>query len=163
MSRPGKKGAAEASAMLEKAQRQADIILKKANSAAQTNRSREMLAEKVSMINEVIGQASEKIKALPDEEYSDALLALAVRFAQSGNGVMRLSCEDSARLSAGFEEELNKRISGKEASLRLETAEQETGGFKLIYGDVEQNCTFDALIDSMRDELKDKINRELFL
>ena len=37
-----------------------------------------------------------------------------------------------------------------------------TDGFILKYGDIEENCTFDAIFDSKRDELRDLVNKNLF-
>lgn len=152
---------AAASAMLARAKTQADILMQKAESAAKTTRSRAVLAEKVAMISEVLSQAAERIRQLPDAEYAAVIKKLAVKHAKNGSGILRLSPADAARLPAGFEADLNAALSGK-GSLRLETAQQKSGGFVLVYGDIEQNCTLDALIDSMQDALKDKIRQVLF-
>jgi V/A-type H+-transporting ATPase subunit E len=36
------------------------------------------------------------------------------------------------------------------------------GGFILKYGDVEENCSFDALFSSAKEELSDRVNAILF-
>ena len=36
------------------------------------------------------------------------------------------------------------------------------GGFVLVYGGVEQNCSFAALFDTARDSLQDKLHALLF-
>ena len=36
------------------------------------------------------------------------------------------------------------------------------GGFILTYGGIEENCTIKALFDARREELSDKVNRQLF-
>ena len=36
------------------------------------------------------------------------------------------------------------------------------GGFILTYGGIEENCTIKALFDAKREELSDKVNRQLF-
>ncbi|NLX93741.1 MAG: hypothetical protein GXZ02_07760, partial [Clostridiales bacterium] len=35
-------------------------------------------------------------------------------------------------------------------------------GFILVYGDIEMNCTFDALLEESHDELKEKIAQLFF-
>ena len=35
------------------------------------------------------------------------------------------------------------------------------GGFVLTYGGIEENCTIKALFDAKREELSDKVNRQL--
>ena len=36
------------------------------------------------------------------------------------------------------------------------------GGFVLVYGGVEENCSFRALFDSRKDELQDKVNTDCY-
>ena len=36
------------------------------------------------------------------------------------------------------------------------------GGFLLVYGGIEENCTIRAVFDSKREELSDHVNRLLF-
>jgi len=155
-------GRTAASAMLARTQTQADIIIKRANSSAQTIQSRAVLTEKVAIINEVLEQAATRIKELPDAEYAHAIKTLAVKYAKSESGIICLSKTDAARLPAGFEEDLNASIAEKGGSLKMETTLQNPGGFILKYGDIEQNCTFEALIEAKKDELKDMINQILF-
>lgn len=157
-----KQGKTAASALLDQTKAQADSILQKADSAAHTNLNRAILAEKVSMIRDVMAQAAVKMKSLPNTEYAEAVKKLAVRYSRKGSGIMRMPSVDSVRLPAEFEAELNTRLAEKDASLKIETTPMDSGGFILIYGDIEQNCTFNALIESMQEELKDQINRNLF-
>ncbi|HCA30486.1 MAG TPA: hypothetical protein DEP23_13475 [Ruminococcaceae bacterium] len=154
---------AATSEILNKAEKQAAIILQKAESTAQNGQSRAVLAEKIAIIREVMDKAAAEIKSLPDGEYSEAFKKIALRYAKSGSGVFRLSPEDQARLPSDFETSLNQMLHEKGASLKMETAAIEPGGFILVYGDIEQNCTIDSLIESMQDDLKDEINRILFL
>ncbi len=157
-----KQGEEAAAAIIEQAQAQADASIQRANSSARAYKSRALLATKVAIISEVQSQAIKHLKSLPDTEYSDVIKKLAIRFAPPGDGELCLSPADASRLPAGFEDDLNTELKQKGASLQLKTRDQNSGGFILVYGDIELNCTFEALLEDKRDQLKDSINRELF-
>ena len=64
----------------------------------------------------------------------------------------------------GFEAEMEKAAQKKGGSLKLSSeAKEMDGGFILVYGGVEENCTIRAMFDAKRDELSDKVYRILFL
>lgn len=153
---------AQSADVLAQAQKQAEGMLQKADSAAKTIQSRALLAEKVAIIDEVLAEAVAALKSLPDDRYAATMQTLAVRYARPGEGVLRVSPEDAARLPVNFESSLNARLAGQGAALHVQTVPQAVGGFVLVYGDMEQNCTVDALLSAMRDELKDSVNRALF-
>ena len=155
-------GKESADTILESAKRRAELVVRRAQSAADTNLKRALLAQKVDIIEEVLKAAVTRINSLPDTEYADALKKLAIRNALAGDGELHLSKADLARLPAGFESDLNSALAKKGASLQLREDDRVLGGFILVYGDVEQNCTFEALIEAKREQLKDSINRELF-
>ena len=51
----------------------------------------------------------------------------------------------------------------KDADLKIsETPANIKNGFVLSYGDVEENCSFDALIEASKETLQDKIGQMLF-
>ena len=162
LSEARKKGEKAAAAIIEKAHAQADATLQRANSAARAYKSRALLATKVAIISEVQSLAIEHLKSLPDTEYADVIKKLAIRFASPGDGELCLSTADASRLPEGFEADLNAILKQKGASLRLKIRNQASGGFILVYGDIEHNCTFEALLEDKREQLKDSINRELF-
>lgn len=157
-----KKGEEAAAAIIEQAQAQANASIQRASSSARAYKSRALLATKVAIISDVHDQAIKRLKSLPDTEYTDVIRKLAIRFASPGDGELCLSPADASRLPTGFEDNLNAELKQKGASLRLKTRDQNSGGFILVYGDIELNCTFEALLEDKREQLKDSINRELF-
>ena len=91
---------------------------------------------------------------------------------QSGRGLLTnflskntftFSEKDLGRMPEGFRAEIARAAKEKGGSLTVsgETRRME-GGFVLVYGGVEENCSFRALFDSRKDELQDKVNRLLF-
>ena len=73
---------------------------------------------------------------------------------------MLLSKRDLSRLPANFEKEVcntaNAEITIKKTPANIKN------GFILVYGDIEIDCTFDAIFDTYRDELRDIVHEQLF-
>ncbi len=132
-----------------------------ANSAAQQKVKQTLLAAKIEAINEALAAALEAIKNLPADKYFDALKALTVANAMQGEGTMRLSSADLARMPSDFEKNLNSALNGRSVTVSSKPMDI-SDGFILVYGDIEINCTFDALFDEKRDELKEKICSIIF-
>lgn len=133
-----------------------------ATSSAQMKYKQTLLSSKVDIINETLKDALAAIKKLPDEEYFSVLTALAVKYAESGNGVIRLGKDDSSRVPSDFADKLNAILSKSGKSVVVGENADIDSGFVLVYGDVEINCSFDAVIAENRDELRDRINEILF-
>ena len=58
---------------------------------------------------------------------------------------------------------IQKTAAGKGGALSLSRdAKEMSGGFILVYGGIEENCTIRALFDAERDELSDKVHGLLF-
>ena len=66
-------------------------------------------------------------------------------------------------MSSAFENKLSSVLAEKNAScvISKEPADIE-GGLMLIYGDIEINCSFKAIIEAESDTLKAKINDIIF-
>ena len=63
----------------------------------------------------------------------------------------------------GFEEEI-REIAGKNGGTLVLSKEPRkiSGGFVLVYGGIEENCSFRAMFNSRKDELSDEVHRILF-
>lgn len=72
------------------------------------------------------------------------LKELAVKNAISGDGVMRFSKDDTAKLPQNFISNVNSALSGK-GSVSLGEPCDIDSGFMLVYGDIDVNCTFHRL------------------
>ena len=64
------------------------------------------------------------------------------------------------RLPKGFVDTVNKELSS--GSIALGDEIDITAGFILVYGDIDINCSFDAIAQEKRDELRDALNALLF-
>ncbi|MFY9380122.1 MAG: V-type ATP synthase subunit E family protein [Acutalibacteraceae bacterium] len=155
-------GDAQKQEIIKEAKAKADAIIEMANSSASLEIRKNLLATKVEILNDTIDAAYEQMKAMPDKEYFAAIYALVKKYAQNMQGVMVLSQKDLDRKPKDFEKKINAQLP-KDVSLEVSNKPANIGeGFILIYGDVEINCTFKAIIEDSRDELKDKIYDMIF-
>lgn len=149
-----------AAGILEKAQAETQEIAKLSQSAAVLEGKRELLKTKQRLISGVINEAQERLASLPDAEYFAVLKKMVMKYAQDKEGQIAFSSKDIARLPQGFVEELSAQCRGS-LSLAKDPA-QITNGFLLIYGGIEENCSFTALFDAAREELQDLAGESLF-
>lgn len=156
---------AEADAAVEKitadTKRQAKEIIDAAVSGSELEEKKQLLAEKVDLINGVIDNVTNTLKNLPDEQYFDSLYALVIKYARSEDGVMYLSQKDLDRLPKDFEKTVNEQIKGGTIKVSKEPRDLD-GGFVLAYGGIEINCSFDALVADNRENIKDELSRIIF-
>lgn len=149
-------------AIVEAANKEAKAIVDMAESGAELEGKKELLATRVEIINKAIDVASKKLGDMPDDEYFAALYALAKKYAQSGEGTMLLSKKDLGRLPKDFDKKINEGLA-KDAKISVaKDPANISDGFILVYGDVEINCTFDALIEDSRDAIKDELFSIIF-
>lgn len=173
------KAQAEAQAILDDAQSEAErikqetiaSIKKKCNtnielseSKAEHEYKKAILATKIGIINEIIDESLNRMKNLPDSDYFNIITMLIKRYAQNGCGVLRFSKKDLDRLTQGYEESLNKMLEGSGKSFVISGDPINIdGGVVIVYNDIEQNCTFDSLLNASLDEIKDELFEEIFM
>ncbi|HZK38859.1 MAG TPA: V-type ATP synthase subunit E family protein [Clostridia bacterium] len=147
----------------EKSKLKAKDMIRMAQSAAQLKANQIILGARVEAIKEALAVGAKALKNMPVDDYFNSLAALAVKHASKGHGEMRFSQSDLKRLPESFETDLNKALGDKQATVNVSMQPADiTDGFILVYGDVEMNCTFDALLESGSDELKEKIAQLFF-
>ena len=145
------------------AKKECENILSMARSGSEQIEKRAFLEARVEAVGEVLSKLLETLLSLPDDKYFGALLKLAADNAMSGECVVKLSARDISRMPADFENKLSSALAEKNASCEIskEPADIE-GGLMLIYGDIEINCSFKAIIEAESDTLKAKINDIIF-
>ena len=145
----------------ERGKRGAEDTVSRAESAAALLKRKTILSEKQDIIAGIFEEAEKKLISLPDDQYVDTIMKIAVKNALPEEGTIIFSDADKKRLPTSFEKDLNSRL--KAGKLILSSDKIDTvGGFVLSYGGVEQNCTFRALIDAGREKLTDKVSKVLF-
>ncbi len=151
------KANAEAKEIVAEANEKAARISEGSKSNCETYLKRQELAAKSAVINSLLAQVKDKLKSTTDEEYFEDLKSLILKYAMDGTGELILSKKDADRLPKGFVDEVNKKLEGKSVKLSDFTDDNIDGGLVIKYGEVEQNCTFDALIDEKMYEIKDNL------
>lgn len=138
-------------------------ILKKAASAAQMSRKQQLLSAKQQVIAEVLEQAKASILDLPDDEYFALMTRMLDKFALADAGTVLLNERDQKRLPAGYEKVISEAAKKKGGSLTLASGTRKiSGGFILVYGGIEENCSFEAIFASEKESLQDKVHNVLF-
>ena len=86
------------------------------------------------------------------------------KYALPKAGSIVFSDKDKARLPQGYADTVAKIAEAHGGSLKVsdDTCDIE-GGFVLIYGGIEENCSFKAMFNAEKEQLADKVNSFLFV
>ena len=147
----------------EKSQAEVKTLEERSVSSCGLQRRKALLEAKQEVISAVLDKAYEKLTGADDETYFDIIRKMLRKFVPAQKGEISFSARDLERMPKGFEDEIKEiaKEKGGELNLSKESREVE-GGFVLIYGGIEENCTFRAMFSSRRDELADKVHALLF-
>lgn len=181
---------AQAAEITSKAQAEADAILAEATAAGQAaaaeiaeksvrdiasqkdrmvysaeqQRRTALLRAKQEIIADVLDKSYQALLALPEAEYFAFLKKACGHYAQAADGEIVFAKKDLDRLPAGYVEELQAVAQEKGGSLKLSAESLNVdGGFVLVYGGVEENCTVRTLFDARKEALQDEVHRLLFV
>ncbi|MDF2486056.1 MAG: hypothetical protein K0R46_2224 [Herbinix sp.] len=155
---------AKCKVIVEKSEADVKALINRAESAAALQEKKLLLDAKQQIISNIITSARNKLAVLGDSEYTDIILSMVKKYAHNKPGKILFSATDKKRLTKDFDVKLTNSLVGKsKASLVMEQEEPPfEGGFLLVYGDIEENCSFDALFAEGKDSLQDKVNSLLF-
>lgn len=151
------------SEQLEKGQTDAKRDFVNACASVDSDMKRKVLDSKVKLIDSAIEATLERLAKLPEDEYFAMLKRLAEQKLRKGSGLISLSANDLKRLPADFE--TNIRSSAEKLGGTLEISKKPadiSDGFILSYGLISENCSFRAIIESERDEVRDTAAAKLF-
>lgn len=179
----------EAEAILEKAEKEADNLLcetreelqrtqreaeerqekkravsmERVRSAADLKRRQSVLETKQEILAKVLEQAYEQLLSKEGEEYFSILTKMLHRFVLPKAGEIYFSKQDLERMPESFRDGIAEIAKDRGGSLTIgREAKKIDGGFILVYGGVEENCTFRALFAEKKDELTDQVHTMLF-
>ena len=132
-------------------------------SAADMKRRTAVLAARQELIGSVIADACERVKNLDEEKYFEILKNMAGKYFLPKDGEICFSRKDLERMPADFREEIRSMAEKKGGALEFSgEARNIDGGFILVYGGIEENCSIDAVFAEKRDELLDQVRKILF-
>lgn len=135
-------------------------IEKRGESSAALEERKVALYTKQSIINDMLNTGMKTAKDLPDDEYFALILKMIEKNSQPQDGVIFFGKKDLARLPLNYIDKINSASKGK---LTLsDNAAAIDAGFILSYGGIEENCSFDAIFMSDKDNLSDRAGRLLF-
>lgn len=159
-----KQGEIKSKRILQQSDTDVADSLNRAKSAAALQKKKNLLVAKQQMIQDVIDRARQSLYGLPPEQYFTMVLKMAAKYTLPQEGKIVFSKADLERLPARFQTALDEAVKKKGAVLSISSETREIdGGFILIYGDVEQNCSFQALFEADQEKLLDKVHELLFL
>lgn len=131
--------------------------------AAQQKRRQAALSAKQEVIGEIINEAYERLLNLEDEKYFAVIKKMLEDNVLSEKGEIIFSARDRQRMPKDFEDVIKNVALEKGGELVMsDEIRSIDGGFVLVYGGIEENCTFKAMLEVSREELHDMVNGKLF-
>lgn len=140
------------------AKKNAETIMKRAESKVELEEKNIRLLKKQKLIKETVALAKSKIENYGKEEYFGFLKKLVEKNSNGKKGKIILSESDLKNANDDFKAFLKKN------NLELSEKNIPDGekGFVISYGDIEENCTLDALFECEYEALADIANEILF-
>lgn len=162
-----KNGEAESRKLCEEGERQRTEFTgsyrERIKSSADLKKRQAVLLAKQEIITDMLNQAYESLLSKTPEEYFVLIRKMIRKFALAKQGEIYFSKKDLDRIPLGFEAEIEEIAASVGGSLRfIKEAKNIDGGFILVYGGVEENCSFKALMSAKKDELSDQVHEMLF-
>ena len=149
------KAGADAEHIRVKAAADAKEYAKRAESSADMNRKQALLAAKQDAYSQVMN--------MDDAAYFEMLGKMLDKYMLAQDGAICFSKRDLDRMPKSFAEKIDASAKAKGGKLVIsEEARKIDGGFILVYGGIEENCTIKAVFDAKREELADVVKRQLF-
>jgi len=161
LSQAKKEADAESLRIVRDAEAKAARLRDTLSSSVELASRQQLLAEKQSLIAATLRRARRAFIDLPAERYFDLLSRMILQRMPKGESVLLLSDRDRKRMPQGFLVDLNRRIDGSSVQLGASAADIEAG-FLLRAGNIEENCSVDALFAAQVDEMSDIIRAVLF-
>ncbi|MBQ9757363.1 MAG: V-type ATP synthase subunit E [Clostridia bacterium] len=141
----------------QKAEKKIQEILSRTKASNEIEKKRTELFKKQEIIKNVLKTSKSEIKSQGNDDYFAFLESVLNKYAQDKNGTVVLSPKDFENMTESFKSLLSKK--GLEAKAGDVT---ERNGFIIVYGNIEINCTVDAIFDAESEMLSDMLNKFLF-
>ena len=132
-------------------------------SSVDLKRRTSILEAKQEIISSIVEKAYTAFTQKSGEEYFQVIREMLKKFVLPQDGEIFFSKKDLEQMPGGFEKEIQEIAASAGGSLKLSREPKNLdGGFVLVYGGVEENCSFKALFASRKDELQDQVQKVLF-
>ena len=151
--------------LLDTGKKEAERRFERLKSLAALESKKHILATQQEMVTEAFAYAANKLLELPRGEYIAFLAGQASAASLTGKETIILSPSDYSGCGKDVLDAANAALkaAGKTASLTLsEKTADIRGGLILSSGDIEVNCSVDALVAEYRNELSPAVASVLF-
>lgn len=150
---------------IEKGKEDASDRVVRLGGVAQLEARKLKLKTKQEMLEKAFTLAHEKLLALPEEQYAALLTKLAVSGSETGHEALIFSQTDRSRYGKRVVIAANQMLeqAGRPAALTLSEESREfRGGLYIQDGNIENNCTFSAIIRILREQMAGEVAGILF-
>ena len=131
-------------------------------SVAQMEARKVNLAAKQEMVEQAFRLALDKLCAMPEGDYIAAAAKLLAEAAPDGKGAAVFSKKDRERIGQKAVDAANAQL-GEKGKLTLSQETRDIrGGFILVNGSVEVNCTFETLVRLQKGAMSGEVAKLLF-
>ena len=152
---------AEAAALAARSEKAAAEREERLVSVAQMEARKVGLAAKQEMVEKVYERALEKLRTMPQEQYTAVLAALLIQASATGTEEAIFSPEDRDKAGKAAVAKANEQLPKGGLTVSQETRNI-SGGFILKDNNVEVNCTFDTLVRLQKAETAGAVAKKLF-
>lgn len=140
-----------------KTEKKTTEILSRTKASDEIEKKRAELFKKQEIIKAVLESARNDIKSQSDDDYFAFLEKVLTKYAQGKNGTVIFSSRDFGSMTKSFKDILQEKgLEAKSGNVA------DRNGFVIVYGNIEINCTVDAIFDSEAESLSDMLNKFLF-
>ena len=156
---------AEYAEALKKGEKDAADRIERMNGVAQLEAKKLHLSAKQEMLDKAFDLALQKMLELPEDQYAELLVKLALKAVSTGIEALIFSETDRARYGKRVVVAANEALEqqGKTAALTLsEESRPFQGGLYVQSGKVETNCTFASLVRLQRQTMAKEVADILF-
>ena len=150
--------------LLEDSEKEVANYREKRMSAIDLQRRTAILQVKQEIIEDILLKSYDRFCNMSDAQYFANLEKMLAQFVLDKTGEIYFSAKDLVRMPAEFAGTINDIAKAKGGRLEIAKETREIdGGFVLVYGGIEENCSFKALFDVKRSQLQDEVYKILFL
>ncbi len=135
----------------------------RAKSSSDLKKRQTVLKAKQEIINDIISKAYDGLINMEDTKYFEIMEKLVDKSVLPKEGEISFSEKDAKRLPKDFEKKVSDIAKKHGGNLVLSKKNANIdGGFILIYGGIEENCSITAMFNANKENMADKVNSLLF-
>ncbi len=153
----------EAQKIKERADQKIRNIEERRDAALALRKKQAALLGKQEIMQETVQKVREYFKNLPEGPYEECMLLVYKKHIPAKDAVIRFNANDLNALTEGTKKEMTKLAQNQGAKVTFgESRTAIENGFIIDYDGIEENCSFDALVDERMTEIQDLIRERLF-